>query len=664
MPRPKRSRVAPTRPATTTTTVTTTTAAAATTSTAAAALREPSISSDIYDVSDREKERVRRVSAANKLAQDDGEKAKELRAARQRRDAALDRLASLTSTTTEEAAADNGEESPDIEYSRRDSTGTTATARQGRGRPRVTDASGLDLDDDIFGNLDDSLDVDDSALDDTTEAGTATASGYRSTDTSSFNVALFKRGRPRASSIATKDDAPIRPSSRGPNTPSISSTLNLGLFRRRQREPSILGTNRKPLNSRQASVDLENEANEENENEDDSLVDDFLPDAESTPLDKTKRLSKRLSKGAAQDKERESSPALPSSSRKRKSPDDDHQRGRNEKRRATGEDVVVAQQQEEVRRTIEVGIGSSSSPLSSLPRDRFSTPDRDDPDMAPPASIGSSEGSPIVWPSLDTLAHRTYTKRPAVRARPKTPEVEDDIASDISSPPSLTHSPDYGTRAGGEGGGRGRAAAVREKVVAEKQKKKKKIATTAELASLLPRRRHAQQKKKKKQRNDVYDVDGSEEEEESEEEEDEEQDELSYVADARANRRRKPSRQRPGSSKGKQPASANKDGSGKRGLRTYGSSAHSDKENEAVEGESIVVGGGGNGEAEEEEVSGEEEEADALEASFTAAEGYIKARYGDELKKARQKFKEVDKWELDFEEVTESSSPLGDQDAR
>ncbi|KAF4581864.1 ATP-dependent RNA helicase MRH4, mitochondrial [Ophiocordyceps camponoti-floridani] len=33
----------------------------------------------------------------------------------------------------------------------------------------------------------------------------------------------------------------------------------------------------------------------------------------------------------------------------------------------------------------------------------------------------------------------------------------------------------------------------------------------------------------------------------------------------------------------------------------------------------------------------------------------------DELKKAARKFKEVDKWELEFEEVTESSSP---QDAR
>ena len=37
------------------------------------------------------------------------------------------------------------------------------------------------------------------------------------------------------------------------------------------------------------------------------------------------------------------------------------------------------------------------------------------------------------------------------------------------------------------------------------------------------------------------------------------------------------------------------------------------------------------------------------------------ARMGEELTVAAKKFKEVDKWELAFEEVTEASSP---QDAR
>ena len=37
------------------------------------------------------------------------------------------------------------------------------------------------------------------------------------------------------------------------------------------------------------------------------------------------------------------------------------------------------------------------------------------------------------------------------------------------------------------------------------------------------------------------------------------------------------------------------------------------------------------------------------------------AKMGEELKKAAKKFKEVDRWELMYEEVVESSSPVAER---
>ncbi|AEO58131.1 hypothetical protein MYCTH_101406 [Thermothelomyces thermophilus ATCC 42464] len=242
MPRPKRSRVGATRP----------TRAPSPAPDGQAAEKAPTVApaevpgSDIYDVSDREKERInQRVAQAAKAGSHsrrtrasehlnlNSEQAKALEDSRRRRDDAMDRLDDLTSTSRP-----NRSDSPDIEHSRRESVSEP--------QRRLTDASGLDLDDDIFANLDDSLD-------DTANSFEETRTGYRSADTSSINVAMFKR-RPRQSSVAGRDDAPIRPSSRGQNTPSISTTLNFSNFKRRAREPSILGTGRKPRRARSQSV--------------------------------------------------------------------------------------------------------------------------------------------------------------------------------------------------------------------------------------------------------------------------------------------------------------------------------------------------------------------------------------------------------------------------
>ncbi|KAK4039929.1 hypothetical protein C8A01DRAFT_46658 [Parachaetomium inaequale] len=591
MPRPKRSRVAPTRP-----TKAPSPAPQEQQSSATPLAPQAKVpSSDIYDVSDREKERIRQraAEAAKAVSQPrrtrasqhlgaNSDQARALEDSRQRRDDAMNRLDNLTSTSRSDQP-----ESPDIEHSRRESV----TERQ----PRLTDASGLDLDDDLFANLDDSLD-------DTENAVEETRTGYRSTDTSSFNVAMFKR-RPRQSSVAGRDDAPIRPSSRGLNTPSISTTLNFGNFRRRAREASILGTGRKARTQRSQS-----RASQASRNA--SVLgdgDDSGPDGESTPLDRTRRQTRAsLAAGGST----EGSPVQPS--RKRKSLES-HEDGR--EKRAAVEAEVEESEAEVIHQSIEVEVERTPSPPRgrTLDREHFSTPvQEDDSDMAPPLSSSSESNSPVAWPALDTLAHRTYTRRPPARAL-KTPEPQDS-SSELSSPPSLTHSPNYAAP----------GKAVPKKKAAPPPKKK---VTTADLTSLLPRRRH-KASNRNNDSNDPFDLDAS--------------DEVSY-ADSRPARKRKD--QQP---LGK--STSNRKGKGTearkgRAVRKYGAT-NEDKENDEVEDEIVVASG--------EEEGGEEaqEELPEEETSQMMVE-----RLGEELQKAAKKFKEVDKWELSFEEVTQSSSP-------
>ena len=576
-------------------------------------------SSDIYDVSDREKERIaQRVAEAAKAAPEasttrrtrasqqlnlNSDQARALDDSNRRRDEAMNKLDDLSSTSRPDQP-----ESPTL------IPGQTESAA--RMQPRLTDVSGLDLDDELFANLDDSLD-------DSHHASEATQTGYRSTDTSSFNIAMFKR-RPRQSSVAGRDDGPIRPSSRGQNTPSISSTLNFGNFRRRAREPSILGTARKPRTQRSVS-----RASQASRNA--SVLgdgDDSGPDGESTPLH-----ARRQTRGSATEANSAGgSPALPS--RKRKSLES-HQDGR-EKRAAV--EAAEDEPEEEIHQSIELDIEVERTPSPprgrALERDRFSTPIQpdDDPDMAPPMSSSSEADSPVAWPSLDTLAHRTYNTR---RAPPtaRTPEPRDrDSSSDLSSPPSLTHSPNYTAAA---------AKPAPKKKAAPPQKK----VTTADLTSLLPRRRTKASNRASGGSNDPFDLASSDAEDRYEvsaaaADEDEE---VSYV-DSRASRRRKaPLAKTASNRKAKAPA-----GGKKRGVRTYGAQEE-DKENDEV-AEEIVVGSG------EEEEGGEEQDGEEEELEAETSQ-LMRERIGEELQKAVKKFKEVDQWELSFEEVVQGSSP-------
>ena len=570
MPRPLRSRVASSR------------TAASTSAPPAAAAQTRSSSADFEGNSNRKTERGRKAKETSTIKDSLLERARGnasshtsevLEASKQRRDEALSRLENLTSTTS---GGDHSEDpaSPAVEFGRKAQTATR--------QRRAPDASGLDvLDDEMFGDLDTSFEDEDSA-----DAHHTTA------DTSTFNIGVFKR-RPHQSSIVGRDDAPIRPSSRGPNTPGLSSTFSLGTFKRRAREPSIL------LSSAQKESTKESITQQADDTSDDEDEDIFAPEAEGTPA--------RPSKGRPSD-------ASSIRSRKRKSTDAQE----NEPKRQ----AVAQEEDDEVHESIEVDDQSSLSSLA-LDRERYATPVNEDEIMAPPASSGSSNASPTVWPSFRTL-RRGRSKRPASRSR-NTPVLDDGV-SDISSPPSLTHSPNFPAR-------------KTRKAKATSKREPTPNFSTADLASLLPRRRQ------RAGGEDPFGIASSEDEDDSAAVANGD-DELSYVASRRS---RRPVRPLGGASATNQSTSRHKakeaQASSKQAKRTYGSRNLSDKEN-AEEG-SIVVG------------RDDAEPADDTFFDDSEPSGSVPP-LSEELKTQGKRFKEVDRWELDYEEVVESSSPARD----
>ncbi|KAM5351516.1 hypothetical protein ACJ41O_004239 [Fusarium nematophilum] len=523
-------------------------------------------------------------------------------AATRRRDAALDRLANEDPTST--ASGNNAEEE--------DSGSSVEGGRRAMTTPpQRRDTTGLDLADSVFGDLDDSFEERDARP------------RARSTDTSSLNLSNFKR-RSRQSSIIGRSNPPIRPSSRGGNTPSISSTLHFGAFKRRAREPSILGTARKP---RPDDTDVAREAESESEEE-------FLPEAESTPLNNRRRTQPEDDLGT----EREGTPEAPaeSKSRKRKSEDAPPGGDRPEKLSRIEVEGEGPRNVDHADDTNDSASESSLSSISSPPgpppalMERPVTPVNEEEIMAPPASSDSEEAHDI-WPDIHTLAKRR--RRPSFTATAPA-----DNFSDVSSPPSLTHSPNYAQT---------RARETRGLATARRQPSPK--LTTADLTSLLPKRRYKKQQ-------DPLGMESDEEHDTSGLAEDE--DELSYL-DSRAARRRQGSRPpsrgaaaRPGSRGGRaaqalkprQPAS---DRAAARTTQTY-SRRSSDKENEGDDA--------GDDDDEQEHSRFQPLPDDTFDNESGETTSTPSA---DELKQAARKFKEVDRWELDFEEVTQSSSPQG-----
>ncbi|KAK8095862.1 hypothetical protein PG999_013884 [Apiospora kogelbergensis] len=638
-PRPKRTRGASTRSAAATAPIAQEEPNPAPLS-VPAVQRDSSQSTDIYDVSDREQRQGRRstrsTAAATKshvttASASNPRQAAALNSQRKNRDSAMQRLENITSTATgttntTEVEGDS-EDSAEIEMGRR--ADTTPARAVGGGR-RTADFSGLDLDDSMFDDLN------------TTINTIGPASAQRSLDTSTLTASHFKR-RPRGNSFLSRNDGPIRPSSRaGPNTPAFASTFDITNFKRRAREPSILGTAQKerpqrpePESDSGEKTDDEDELEDELELELDVELDveveeqltaeGFAPEAESTT---PPRRSSRRSAAVAQAQESPSCVSPSVNPRKRKSTELHEHRPRSS---PFADNPLAAEDSESE---------SLSQPPSLPPLDiRPSTPSREEEEVAPPLSSSSEEEAEI-WPPLKSLAKGRTRRAPSVQRRTPVRDIGGDNLSDMSSPPSLTYSPNYDKPSPPP------KPAVKTRTAAKKEAK----LTTADLTGLLPRRRH------RATRADPFAVDESEEEAVDATGLGNDDDEL-YHLEGRSTRRRPAqplSRAGNKNAKGAAAATATQR-KGKQAVaptskrqtrrRTYG--RNSDKENE---GEDQEVNDNENG----------NENADPFrDEDTTENSDELVGRVGVELKNASRKFAEVDKWELAYETMTQSSSPHG-----
>ena len=436
--------------------------------------------------------------------------------------------------------------------------------------------------------------------------------GMSSRNTSTFSLGNFKR-RPRQPSILGQR---ARSSSVGLDTDKgtpvqHTSVLNLGNFERRARESSVLGTSRKPQQDR--AID-----------EDDD--DDFNPEDESTPL--------KLAKAAPDS----ISPASTSSHpRKRKLSVASESQPTSEAQSSTVAEeldtiVVPGALGDNVAQEYNIPSSPPEPPIPSIEGFNLDPSNRT---MAPPQSSSSPPDSPLhsspppsMMPRFQSQDYQPRGRRPF---RGRTPLVANQD-SPLSSPPPLTHSPNRPAR---DKSGVTPAAQPRGRWQAAPPS----TFSTAQLQTLLPRRRRQANR-------DPYEIDSSEDEVDMAgiAPDNDELTNLSVVPQSRRTAktfiRRPAPLKKPGRPRNPSKSRAQLEN----GKVTYGSRANpvSDKENEEYDPNHSLA-------PLPDDADGEANHENSRDI------GNVK-----ELKEAAKKFKEVDQWELEFEEVTaSSSSPLG-----
>ncbi|KAG4026829.1 hypothetical protein MFRU_036g00620 [Monilinia fructicola] len=406
-----------------------------------------------------------------------------------------------------------------------------------------------------------------------------------------------------------------RPSSAAGDRPEIGSVLRLGNFKRRAREPSILGTARKPQQPRPTF-------------DSDSDSEGFAPEDQSTPLNFAKSRAQPSSSSSRKRKRssvqvprsQETSQVLPSPS---KIPVDDDDSELEDEVPATA--PLERDGEKDDLPELEKELSPQDSPLPSI--ERVATPEPMSETMAPPLGSSSSLSPAQSLPSpppppQPALNPRQAIARPRRIINPRTPPRVANTAiqsSPISSPPSLTHSPDIPTQ-------------LTSKRPARKAAPQPATLSTAALQALLPRRRQRNRSALEVESSDSeVDVTGLGEND----------DELTIIV---APTTRRQASVRPSVPPPKRTQKSKSEAKGK-GKRTYGkkpATTNSDKENEVDPDDSLAP---------------IQDEA-APEESRRENSSELEKRIGKELKKAAKKFQEVDKWELDFEECEASSDHL------
>lgn len=637
-------------------------------------------SEDIYGISDDERER--RASQRAKMQQESKRHEEEgPQTTTTRRRSARHSSRSSTARPEPVTAAEDDGDSPAVEVGRRN-VGA------------VADVSGLDLgalgDDvaaDVFGDIDGSFDL----------GASIGGSGTRSSDNSTLDVGSFRRRLSRSIS-GRPSILGGRPASKGRGVGVVAtpSGLDLGRFKPRKREPSILGRQDGDVEAENQEVrDVPSGA------EDDNVTSTFAPDAESTPLNKRLRgrprnassaaatavgvQVPRRGRSAAVEPSSELSTTVSSAGRKRKRRQ--HDEAEEQPEEAEQRDLEVepvagetTQDEDELPSPGDINVGSMLPPPSRRRSQRHqgqpsqpsqpSTPVRgglaaiaanaanlaalDRPAdtasvLAPPASSDSedADGSPVL-PSLRNIA-RQRNRRPRGGGQQygdSPVSLDDDGESDISEPPSLTHSPDPVPTAARRIAKRG------QNVSAQLRHRREKTPTTEDLVtSLLPKRR----RRVRKGGDDPFDIADdhaslSERDAMSSTDEDgtDADDEESYARTRRRRLRRlakasntnTKSNQNSKDTTGVATASEPQQGPRTKRRRTYGrEEIEADKENEAG---SPVQEHEGNG----------------------SEEAPRRKDMGEELRRAITKFREVDRWELSFETVAPPTSSPRMADAR
>ena len=389
-------------------------------------------------------------------------------------------------------------------------------------------------------------------------------------------------------------------------TPAVGSAMKLGNFKRRAREPSILGTAQK----KQQRVLFDDD--------DDEDEDDFNPDDESTPLNlcKTRTINTSSAPSSSSSRKRKlSAVQIPQSQSQRSTPSlPAHEAIENVDMVPASRSSSVKEMDEEEDEVEEELVVSSPPQEVSLPSigARTVTPEPLSETMAPPQSSSSSPPSSPVLHLVESLQTQPAPSRGRRPLRSQTPLLFNEV-SPPSSPPSLTHSPN-------------RPGNATAKQKTRKQPPRASTLSTAQLQALLPRRR--------RRARDEFDIASSDSEVDASGLASDD-DELTHL------NIRAPSRRSAVATAARLKAKLVAKTKAEAKI-TYGSrrKVTSDKENEEeVDPDDSLA-----------PVRDEEEIFDPEKSQE------LEKRVGKELKRAAKKFAEVDKWEMEFEDVTASSS--------
>ena len=514
---------------------------------------------------------------------------------KKRRDAAMRRLEAENNTSTEQAVS-SGEQvssSPAVELGRR----AIATPAAENSLLAIGNFRRRTRQPSILGRKDSR------ARSSSVESNLAESNGLTNVPVEGSVLArgTFRR-RQRQPSILGRAASRVRSSSVGlemdRSTPGNSdSAVRTGMFKRRSRQQSILGTGKKNHQRR-----LESDYDDE---------DDFNPDDESTPLNLSKTRStgqqgSQSMSSASNPRKRKlsslqpsrSSPPIPADDSEPPSPDPPTSPFQH----PAAEEVICP---------------STPEPLSDTmaPPRSSSSPTRDSPEVLLPSRRTNIQprGRPV--------------KRQPVR-KPLAPPRDETLPS---SPPSLTHSPNRPE------------TSVRRGRAPTKPITHPANLSTIQLQALLPRRR-------RRQARDAFEIESSDDGEVDPGDLGSDDDELTHLT-TRTNRitrsavLRNVARLKPGPSvKSKAKATPAIERLKASAKKTY-RSRHtiSDKENES------------DGFDDDLEVDPDDSLAPIRDSSPEDSQD-LEERVGKELKTAKRKFEVVDKWELEFEDVTAGSS--------